>query len=108
MASLQSIFAGMSNKEAVSVYHAIAQWADNESSRDDTNDPHQERNGLCYVEAVVRRLEQVLADLTNAPHDKCAMCGHQCPKDRVCDKCGSDPMAHGDSLCVDCDALLKG
>lgn len=42
--------------------------------------------------------------MDESPKLVCKDCGHSCPDDRPCDKCGSDPMLPGDTLCVDCEA----
>lgn len=37
----------------------------------------------------------------------CEHCGHACPTDRHCPKCGGDPMVPGDRLCADCDRIER-
>lgn len=37
----------------------------------------------------------------------CEHCGHTCPTDNHCLKCGGDPMIPGDVLCADCDSKLQ-
>lgn len=32
----------------------------------------------------------------------CERCGHVCPPEVRCPKCGGDPMQPGDRLCIDC------
>lgn len=54
--SIQEVFAQMSPEEAEAAYQALAQWADNERSRDDLDD-HDEVPSLLAVEAVVERCE---------------------------------------------------
>lgn len=53
----------------------------------------------------VRRAIAETVDRPTAP--SCAKCGHQCPTDRHCEKCGGDPITTGDRLCVDCDAAER-
>ena len=43
----------------------------------------------------------------NQTTNACQQCGHTCPVDRVCARCGGDPMEPGDRLCVVCDAAER-
>jgi len=38
---------------------------------------------------------------------ECENCGHECPQDKECEKCGDDPMVEGDDICVDCHYETK-
>lgn len=37
----------------------------------------------------------------------CQACGHQCPSDALCSKCGGDPMGLDDLRCRDCSVTSE-
>ena len=73
MASLQTklrnTFAKLSNAQAYACYHALAQWLDNELTRDDI-DEDEIQNVVAHVtevEQVVQMLEVEFASLADEP-----------------------------------------
>lgn len=59
---MREAFAKMTEEQAMAVYHALAQWADNERTRDDVEED-EPRPQLDLVEAVVEQGDAVLAGL---------------------------------------------
>jgi hypothetical protein len=55
--SLAKVLAGLNEEQARAVYEALAQWADNENSRDDVDDAETEAPNLKAVNDVVAKLE---------------------------------------------------
>jgi hypothetical protein len=67
------------------------------------NDEHGKAIDGMPLDAALR--EHEASQQVVHPHycGPCQKCGHRCPNDDRCDKCGFDPMEPGDTLCVECD-----
>lgn len=50
----------MSRERTIAVWNALAQWADNERSRDDVDDAYAANPDLVHVEEVVAELETAI------------------------------------------------
>jgi hypothetical protein len=55
-------------------------------------------HGLSKTLDEARRLEAEL----ERKKPKCFGCGHVCPTDKHCERCGGDPLLDDDQLCVTC------
>lgn len=61
--TLAAVFAKLSPAEARACYDALAQWAENELTRDDLEDDVEPSEAAVAVGAVVERLDAAMAEL---------------------------------------------
>ena len=63
--SLAKVLAGLSEKEALAIYNALSQWADNERNTMDEMDEvdAEQESAVSAIEAVVEKCEMEIAKL---------------------------------------------